>query len=207
MPSTEPWRIAGTYLEACNCEVICPCRTIDGVRDGRSTYGICTGALSWWIERGSAGTVDLAGLAVGLVFRYDDDEPGSPWTYVLYLDEQAAEEQREALEGIFLGRRAGTALRQFPWALKPANLIAVRPARIELDHSVERGWFRLHRFATVRIVGPVTGEAAVTCLIPGHHQPGTEVVVDELTASDGVLRFGFAGRCGYRSRFDYAGPD
>jgi hypothetical protein len=48
----EPWQISGKYLEACNCEAICPCRTIDGTRDGRSTYGICTGALSWGIERG-----------------------------------------------------------------------------------------------------------------------------------------------------------
>jgi hypothetical protein len=46
----------------------------------------------------------------------------------------------------------------------------------------------------------------VTCLIPGHHQPGTEVIVDELVARDGPLDFEFSGRCGYASRFDYSGP-
>ena len=47
-----PWRIADTYFESCNCEAICPCRTIGGRRGGRSTYGICFGALSWLVEDG-----------------------------------------------------------------------------------------------------------------------------------------------------------
>ena len=33
--------VAGIYLEACNCEAICPCRRIDGVAGGRSTHGVC----------------------------------------------------------------------------------------------------------------------------------------------------------------------
>jgi len=30
------WRIAGRYLEACNCEAICPCRRVGGVAVGCS---------------------------------------------------------------------------------------------------------------------------------------------------------------------------
>jgi len=206
MLSHEPWRISGTYLEACNCEAICPCRTIGDTRGGRSTYGDCLGALSWQIERGHVGEVDVAGLAVGLVFRYSDDEPGSPWTFVLYVDDHASPEQRSSLEEIFLGRRGGAALEQFPWARKPSTVVAVRPAEIEIDHSPERGWFRVRRFASVRIAGPVETDAAVTCAIPGYHQPGTELIAEELVAHDGPLRFEFSGRCGYTSRFDYAGP-
>jgi hypothetical protein len=206
-PLDEPWRVSGTYLEACNCEAICPCRAIDGTRGGRSTYGVCAGALSWGIERGNVGRVGLSGLAVGVVFRYRDDEPGSPWTFVLYLDERADSRQQLLLEEVFLGRRAGTALHQFPWARDGSTLVAVRPARIDFDHSAQRGWFRVHRFATLRILGPVETDAAVTCGIPGHDQPGTELVSDELAASDGPLRFEFSGRCGYASRFDYSGPN
>ena len=33
--------------------------------------------------------MDLAGLAAVLACRYDDDEPGSPWDFFLYLDERA----------------------------------------------------------------------------------------------------------------------
>src|SRR3954447_26871749 len=98
------WWIAGTYLESCNCEVICPCRRIGGRQGGRSTFGVCTGALSWAIERGHADDVDLSGLAVVLAARSTDGEPGSPWDFVLSLDERAAEPQRAALEAIFTGQ-------------------------------------------------------------------------------------------------------
>ena len=74
-----PWNLSGSYLEACNCEAICPCRTIGGRKGGRSTEGICLGTLSWAIESGRAGGTDLSGLNVVLANRYDDDEPGSPW--------------------------------------------------------------------------------------------------------------------------------
>jgi len=57
------WRLQGTTLEACNCEPICPCRRIDGVPGGRSTYGECIGALSWHVEEGRVGDADLAGLS------------------------------------------------------------------------------------------------------------------------------------------------
>src|SRR5438552_3345862 len=61
-----PWRIAGRYLEACNCDAICPCRTIAGVPGGRSTHGICYGALAWRVDEGEADGADLAGSAAVL---------------------------------------------------------------------------------------------------------------------------------------------
>jgi hypothetical protein len=50
---------------------------------GRSTYGICLGALSWRVVEGHADGLDLAGLGVVLATRYSDDEEGSPWSFVL----------------------------------------------------------------------------------------------------------------------------
>ena len=53
---------------------------------GRSTYGECLGALSWIVTEGSAGETDLADMRVVLASRYHDDEPGSPWTFALFVD-------------------------------------------------------------------------------------------------------------------------
>src|SRR5215208_5492035 len=142
MGEQPPWRISGSYLESCNCEAICPCRRIGGRTGGRSSYGVCEGALSWAIERGHAGDVDLGGLAVVLAFRYDDDEPGSPWDFILYLDDAADDRRREALEALFTGALGGPALVQFPWAFKASDLLAVRAVRIEVGHAPRRGWFR-----------------------------------------------------------------
>ena len=166
------------------------------------------GALSWGIEEGRAGDIDLGGQRVVIALRYDDDEPRSPWDFVLYLDESADERQREALSAIYLGHAGGTALRQFPWAFKPSRLIEVRVAPIEIEHIPRRGWFRVRDEVVVRVAGPVADQEPVTCVIPGHHQHGTEVTVDELRSRAGPpIDFGFSGRCGYESTFAYSADD
>ena len=196
------WRIEGTYLEACNCEAICPCRRVDGVPGGRSTYGICVGALSWRIRSGHDGDLDLSSLSVVLAFRYDDDEPGSPWRWRLYLDERASADQRASLASIFTGRREGDSADRFPWTRKASDLLGVTPARIELDHAPRRGWFRVGTDVTVRVARAVEDDAVVSCVIPGHERPGTEVVTEVLRVDDDAARCDFEGRCGFESSFD-----
>ena len=200
-----PYHVRGSYLESCNCDAICPCRTTDGRRGGRSTYGTCLGTLSWRVDEGSADGVDLDGLGVVLALRYEDDEPGSPWTFVLYVDERGDEGQRDALANIFLGRWGGDVTDHFPWVWKASNLVAVRPSRIEIDHTPGRGWFRAGGHVTVRVAGPYEGAETVTCVIPGHDRSGRELVVDELTVHDGPLEFELTGRCAYESTFEYSG--
>jgi hypothetical protein len=203
MTGWDSWALSGSYLEACNCDAICPCRRVGGRQGGRSTYGICMGALSWSVGRGHAGDVDLAERRIVLVCRYDDDEPGSPWDFILFLDEAADERQREALEAIFLGRAGGTPLKQFPWAFKPSRPVEVRAAAIEIDHTPRRGWFRVGHDVEVRVTGTVDDQEQVTCVIPGHHQHGTEVVAD-LTSRAAPLDYDLLGRCGYEAPFAYA---
>jgi hypothetical protein len=199
------WRVSGTYLEVCNCEPICPCRRIDGVAGGRSTYGYCTGALSWRIDQGAVGDVDLASLGVVLVLWYSDDEAGSPWRWVLHVDDRGGDAQRAALADIFAGRLGGTPLSQFPWAFKPSNLLAVVPSAIDIDHTPGRGWFRAGGAVEVRVRGPYRTQSPVSCVIPGHDRSGREIVTELLAAHDEYFDFRYAGRCGYESTFDYSG--
>jgi hypothetical protein len=200
------WELSGTYLESCNCEAICPCRSVGGRRGGRSTYGICLGALSWAVQRGHFGDVDLAGLGTVMVTRYDDDEPGSPWTFFLYVDERADERQRDALVRIFTGQEGGTPCRQFPWAFKASDMLGWRAAPIEIEHERRRGWFRIEDRVTLRIRGPVADQEPVTCLIPGHDRDGEELVADVLHVDEGPLSFELSGNCAYESTFAYSGP-
>ena len=200
-----PWALTGTYFESCNCDAICPCRRIDGQPGGRSTHGECLGVLSWLIRTGHADGVDLSGLPVAIASRYGDDEPGSPWTWILYLDERADPAQRGALEDVFAGRRAGDALSHFPWAWKPSELVAVRPVEIEVDHTRRRQRLRIRDHVSVRIRDRYDGPETVTCVIPGHERSGEELVADELIVEDGPLSFSYRGVCGYGSTFEYAG--
>src|SRR5437588_4428634 len=143
MAEPMSWRIQGTYFESCNCDAICPCRRIDGAPGGRSTHGVCLGVLSWLIKDGVASDTDLSGLPVAIASRYSDDEPGSPWTWTLYLEARASREQRALLEEIFTGRLGGDAHRHFPWAWKPSELVAVRRAQIDVDHTRRRQRLRV----------------------------------------------------------------
>lgn len=199
------WRIRGSYFESCNCDAICPCRRIGGVPGGRSTHGVCMGVLSWLIEEGGADGVDLSGLAVAVAGRYSDDEPGSPWTWVLYLEERAAAEQRAALEGIFSGRLGGDAEAHFPWAWKQSELLDVRSVAIEVDHTRRRQRLRIRDSVSVRIRDRYDSDETVSCVIPGHERAGEELVADELVVEDARLAFSYRGVCGYSSTFDYTG--
>jgi hypothetical protein len=199
------WRIRGTYFESCNCDAICPCRRIDGVAGGRSTHGVCVGVLSWLIENGAADGVDLSGLPVAIASRYSDDEPGSPWTWILYLDARATGEQRAVLEQVFTGGLGGDAERHFPWAWKPSELVAVRAVDIDVDHTRRRQLLRVRDRVSVRIRDRYSGHETVTCVIPGHEREGEELVADELIVDEGELDFSYSGVCGYGSTFDYVG--
>jgi hypothetical protein len=201
------WHVAGTYLESCNCEAICPCRRIGGRSGGRSTFGECLGTLCWRVEQGHADDVDLSGLGIVLALHYSDDEPGSPWTYFLYLDERASAEQFAALTAIFTGEAGGTPELQFPWVYKPSNLLAVKPIAIEIDHTPGRGWFRAGDQVTVRVREPVADQEPVTCLIPGHDRGGRELYADTLAVHDVPLNFEFSGRCAYEATFEYSSDD
>jgi hypothetical protein len=203
MAGGATWSVGGTYLESCNCEAICPCRTIAGVPGGRSTYGTCVGALSWQVERGAADGLDLSGHAVALVYRYDDDEPGSPWTFTLHVDERAGEAERTALAEIFLGRRGGGRILGQPWVRKPSTVLAVRPSRIELDHRSKRRFLRVADAVTLRISRPVDTDATVSCIVPGHDRPGTELVTETLRLADDAVTAEFAGNCAFAASFEY----
>jgi hypothetical protein len=199
------WLIRGSYVESCNCDPICPCRRIDGVPGGRSTHGECLGVLSWLVDEGHVDAVDLAGQPVALALRYSDDEEGSPWTWILYLDARASVEQRSALEGIFRGRLAGSQRDHFPWVRKANDPVAVRTVEIDIDHTRRRQLLRVRDHVSVRIRDRHDGTETVTCIIPGHDRTGEELVADELRVDDGLLAFSYRGSCGYASTFEYAG--
>lgn len=200
-----PWRLRGSYFEACNCEAICPCRSQGGRIGGRPTFDVCDFALSWRILEGRAASVDLSGLAVVLAGSFDIDEPGSPWRVALYVDGRADGDQQYALTEIFLGRAGGTTLRNF--ARQIGEVYAVRQARIELDHSPNGQRMSAGDYVTVRGVERVISEEPVTCGIPGHDRSGQEVRTELQRVADPPLAWEVRGRCGFASDFDYSSDD
>jgi hypothetical protein len=199
----QSWHVSGSYFEACNCDAICPCRTVGDRRGGRSTHGICQFALSWFVKDGSADGVILNDRAVVMAGWYDDDEPTSPWRVSLYIDDAADAAQHGALTAIFLGRAGGTVFQNFAAAIGTVH--EVRRARIRLSHVPRRWSIRADTYVTVSATTPVDAPAAVSCGIPGHDRPGQEVVADTLTVQDPPLSWDLHERCGFATNFRYQG--
>ena len=202
-----PWAIAGAYLESCNCDAICPCRMIGGVPGGRSTSGVCYGALSWQIDEGHARDIDLSGLNAALVHWYSDDEEGSPWKFNLHVDARGDERQREALAEILVGKLGGKLILALPWVRKPSELFHVRASVIEIEHSGKRHEFRIGDAVRVSASRQVETDQRVSCIVPGHHQPGAEWYADEEIVDDEPFAWELAGNCAFISAFDYRSDD
>jgi len=197
------WRSACAYFESCNCQAICPCRMIGGVPGGRSTYGVCFGALAWRVDEGHADDVDLAGLAAALTIRYDDDEPKSPWTFVLHVDARGDQRQRRTLEHILLGELGGDVLR-LPWNRKPSILVDVRASEIRLANGP--GGHELRVGDAIGLVArrPVETDQTVACGIPGYDRLGTELYADSFVVDDDPFHWVLAENCAFAGDFVYA---
>lgn len=176
----------------------------DGTPGGRSTHGICFGALAWLVEDGRVGDVDVSGLSVALLVRYDDDELGSPWTIVLHVDANADERQHSALGDVFLGRLGGPQVGVLPWVRKASHLVAVRTSAIELVPEGDGYRLRVGDAARLSATQRFAADTVVRCGIPGYDQPGEELVAEELAVSDDPFAWELNGTCAFASRFAYA---
>ena len=201
--SWRDWRVRGSYFEGCNCEAICPCRSVDGQPGGSSSFGECFGAVSWSIADGHVDSIDLSGLLSVLSLHYFDSvEPSTPWEVVLYVDERGDEQQQRALADIFLGRAGGTVARQYGPAI--GDVHAIRPARITLDHFTPRKRIDVAGYITVEAEVEVAAGGRVRCGIPGLDHPGTELQNDVARSLDPALRWEVRGAgASFASDFDY----
>ena len=195
------WKVSGTYYEVCNCDAICPCRTQGEKKGGRSTFGICDFALSWHITKGQTVDVDLSDLSVVLAGSYNDDEPGSPWRVIVYVDKKGDEQQRQALVNIFLGRAGGSPLKNFSSNI--SEVYAVRAAKIDLKHSRNQERMEVKGFISAATAHVKLSDQPIFCSIPGYNQPGQEIIADHFNVQDENLKWEVTGRCGFATNFSY----
>ena len=125
----------------------------------------------------------------------------------LHVDERAGEAERLALADIFLGRRGGPKVLALPWVRKASTVLTVEPSRIELDVRSVRAWLRVSDRVELRIARPFAVEERVSCIVPGHDVPGTELQTEILRVDDGPFTDEFVGNCAFTAPFAYAADD
>jgi hypothetical protein len=99
-----PYRISGTYVIHCNCRLLCPC-SIDGPPS--SPDGQCHGASVFHIESGESDGADLSGINFSLLFHIPSNLTAGDWRVGIVVDQDASDEQAQAIERIVSGQAGG----------------------------------------------------------------------------------------------------
>lgn len=97
------YTLNGTFTEACDCTVICPCWV-----DDDPVGGHCTGLIAWQIDDGTVNGIDVAGRRVVSVSTHSGNRRASNnTTSVLYIDDEASDDEFRELSEAFAGRIDG----------------------------------------------------------------------------------------------------
>ena len=93
------WRLEGTYIENCTCDVGCPCGASGFAAP--ADYERCNAVLAWHIDSGEVDGTDVSDLSVVLVLDSPRQMSEGNWRVGVFMDERASEEQAGKLGGIF----------------------------------------------------------------------------------------------------------
>ena len=99
------WRLEGTYIENCNCDVVCPCAA--SAFAAPATYDRCNALLAWHIDSGEVDGTDVSDLSVVLVLDTPRQMSEGNWRVGMFMDERASDEQAQKLGDIFSGQMGG----------------------------------------------------------------------------------------------------
>ena len=198
----DGWKITGTYFEACNCQIVCPCFFLSP-----PTGGECTTLVVWHIDKGYFRDVALEGLNVAMAVHCQGHMAQVKWKVALYLDERATEAQKEALTRIYSGQVGG----------HPATLLAfvgevlgIKSAAIDYRVEGKRRYLRISNLAEAEIeaLAGIDGREVTI----GNHplciagQPGIAARSRRLSYRDHKLQWELSDRHAFFSAFTYEGP-
>jgi len=96
------YSLQGTLIEACSCDVNCPCWIGED-----PDLGYCYAIVAYGIERGQIRDVDVSGLNLVLACNIPGNVLAGNWQIVALVDERGTEEQRNAMLEAFTGKLGG----------------------------------------------------------------------------------------------------
>lgn len=96
------YSLEGTLIEACSCNVNCPCWIGED-----PDLGECFAIVAYGIERGRIGELDVSGLNLVLICHIPGNVLAGNWQIVALVDERGTQAQRDALLAAFTGELGG----------------------------------------------------------------------------------------------------
>src|SRR5438477_490169 len=196
------WRLKGSYVETCSCDLICPC---NATFDHGATYDYCRVTLVFNIREGDVEGIDIGGLKVAAIADTPKVMTDGNWRLGVFIDAAASDEQAAKLGAVFGGKLGGPMEALGP--LVGENL-GVERASIDvsedgLRHSVKIGDSIEFEIEDVVPFGVESGEPAR--LVGIFHPAGSQLTISKATRSR-ISAFGieYEGKSGFSSQFSWA---
>jgi hypothetical protein len=101
-PTTGGYQLKGTLLEACTCDVLCPCWIGED-----PDAGTCQSIMAYHLDSGSIDGVDVTGLTLAAVVFIPGNVLAGNWKQAVFVDDRATDEQQRALLAAFGGALGG----------------------------------------------------------------------------------------------------
>lgn len=96
------YQLEGSLLEVCTCNILCPC-WVGEDPDG----GTCDGLFAWHFDKGTINGTDVSGRTFGWIGHIPGNILEGNWRIVVFIDEDATDEQEQALLDVWTGRLGG----------------------------------------------------------------------------------------------------
>jgi hypothetical protein len=101
-PASSGYQFQGTMLEACNCDVLCPCWIGEDPDNGT-----CQSVVAYHFDSGAVRGIDVGGLTIANVVFIPGNVLAGNWKQVIFVDERATDEQAQAIVDAFSGELGG----------------------------------------------------------------------------------------------------
>jgi hypothetical protein len=210
----EQWRLVGDFVDFCKCAVPCPCTF-----GQPPTEGDCDGIIAYRIREGSYGDVDLSGLNLVGVLRFEGNiwDEDTRMDMGMIVDERADDAQREAIQTLFGGQAGG-----WPQVFAEGflgNLLGLEFAPIELEIDDDLESWRVNvpgkaTGSTELLTGPTTtaGDRLAVMNPPGSEVgPGQGAATYGVATTDRADAFGLSwersGRSSKHIPFEWSSED
>ena len=98
------WTFNATVIEACSCQMFCPCYFSTEPRPAHGEHGYCKFNMAYKVNKGRAGDVDLAGAKFWIAGDLGDNfgDMQTEWAEVTW-DPSVTKAQRDAIAAALLG--------------------------------------------------------------------------------------------------------
>lgn len=96
------YKLEGSILEVCNCDVLCPCWIGENPDNGT-----CDAAMAWHVDSGTVNGTDVSDRTLALINHIPGNVLAGNWKVAIFVDDKCSEAQHQALVDVWSGKLGG----------------------------------------------------------------------------------------------------